>query len=106
MSEKVFDLLIINGKIVSPEGIRENYLAVKDGKIAEEGVNPEGLKATRVIDAKGKYILPGGIDDHVHFRDPGDDLTYKEDALTGSRVPASAAATVAAATTSRSLEAQ
>ena len=88
MSEKVFDLLIINGKIVSPEGIRENYLAVKDGKIAEEGVNPEGLKATRVIDAKGKYILPGGIDDHVHFRDPGDDLTYKEDALTGSRAAA------------------
>ena len=77
MSEQVFDLLIINGKIVSPEGIRENYLAVKDGKIVEEGVNPEGLKATRVIDAKGKHILPGGIDDHVHFRDPGDDLTYK-----------------------------
>ena len=88
MSEKVFDLLIINGKIVSPEGIRENYLAVKDGKIVEEGVNPEGLKATRVIDAKGKYVLPGGIDDHVHFRDPGDDLTYKEYATTGSRAAA------------------
>ena len=61
---------------------------MKDGKIAEEGVDPEGLKATRVIDAKGKYILPGGIDDHVHFRDPGDDLTYKEDATTGSMAAA------------------
>lgn len=88
MSEKVFDLLITNGSIVSPEGIRQGYLAVKDGKIAEEGTNPEGVKAARVIDAKGKYILPGGIDDHVHFRDPGDDLTYKEDTTTGSMAAA------------------
>lgn len=88
MNEKAFDLLIINGSIVSPDGIRQGYLAVNDGKIVEEGINSEGLKAARIIDAKGKYILPGGIDDHVHFRDPGDDLTYKEDSATGSMAAA------------------
>ena len=41
---------------------------------------PEGIKE---IDAKGKHILPGLIDGHVHFREPG--LTHKEDFGTGSR---------------------
>ena len=42
--------------------------------------------ADKVIDAKGCYVVPGLIDLHVHFRDPG--LTYKEDIETGSRAAA------------------
>lgn len=44
---------------------------------------PADAPADRVIDAKGLHLLPGVIDDHVHFRDPG--LTHKEDLRTGSR---------------------
>ena len=84
MSEKMFDLLITNGTIVTPDSQYQGFIAVKDRKIVEMGTDPTGLTADRVIDATGKHILPGGIDDHVHFRDPGDDLTYKEDATTGS----------------------
>lgn len=88
MSNKKFDILIKNAKIVSSSAIRDGYLAVKDGKIAETGLDAEGITAERVIDASGKYLMPGGIDVHVHFRDPGDDLTYKEDATTGSMAAA------------------
>lgn len=87
MSKK-FDLLIKNASIVSSSAIRQGYLAIKDGKIAEEGLDAEGITADRIVDAAGKYVMPGGIDIHVHFRDPGEDLTYKEDAITGSMAAA------------------
>ena len=85
---KYFDMLIKNAEIAGPDGIRRGYLAVKDGKIAERGIDPQDISAKRVIDAEGKVVMPGGIDDHVHFRDPGEDLTYKEDASTGSMAAA------------------
>ena len=68
---------------------------VKDGKIAKiirEGVDdlssdPEissfDLELAYEIDATGKYLIPGIIDEHVHFREPG--LTYKADIYTESR---------------------
>ena len=88
MSENKYDLLIKNASIVSPNGIRSGYLAIKNGRIVAEGLDAKDLTADRIVDASGKYVLPGGIDDHVHFRDPGDDLTYKEDATTGSMAAA------------------
>lgn len=90
MKEQKYDLLITNASIVSSDGIREGYLAVKDGKIVEEGKDWTGLEelSGRVIDATGKLVMPGGIDEHVHFRDPGEDLIYKEDAYTGSMAAA------------------
>ena len=48
-----------------------------------------------MIDAKGKYVMPGFIDLHVHFRDPG--LTYKEDIITGSRAAAAGGVTTVCA---------
>ena len=39
-------------------------------------------KTTNIIDAEGKYLIPGAIDDQVHFREPG--LTHKENIKTGS----------------------
>lgn len=65
------DLAVINGMayvdgMFSPVdiGIRDEKFAV----IASRGLLGE---ADRVIDAAGKYVIPGGIDTHVHFRDPG-----------------------------------
>lgn len=58
---------------------------VKDGKIDRilKGEEPFGCGSETVIDAKGKYLLPGLIDEHVHFREPG--LTQKADLYTESR---------------------
>ena len=53
--------------------------------IVEKGENIE-KEADKVIDAKGCFVMPGLIDLHVHFRDPG--LTYKEDIITGSMAAA------------------
>ena len=73
------EILIKNGIIVN-EG--KQYLAdilVKGGKI--EGIykdsSPEPSQETVILDASGKYIIPGVIDDQVHFRQPG--LTHKAD---------------------------
>lgn len=72
-------LLIYGGTIVN-EGVRfQGYIVVAGDRIAEIGYGsdpPEGFDGT-VIDATGQLVLPGVIDDQVHFREPG--LTYKAD---------------------------
>lgn len=50
------------------------------------GADISGITADRIIDARGQYLIPGCIDDHVHFRDPG--LTHKADMYTESRAAA------------------
>lgn len=83
------DLLIKNGIVVSPEGRSKVDIAVKEGKVAalKATTSPEEeQKAGKVIDAKGLYVLPGCMDPHVHFRDPGH--TNKEDFATGSAAAA------------------
>lgn len=86
------DLVIRNGKIVTPQGIYEgDDIAVEKGEIVaieKQGSSPE---AKENIDAKGKYVLPGIIDVHVHFREPG--YTYKEDFETGSMAAAAGGVT-------------
>ncbi len=71
------------GKIVTPQEVFEGYVVVKDGKIAaiEKKSLYEGELET--IDLEGKYLFPGLIDVHVHFRTPG--MTQKEDWTTGSK---------------------
>jgi dihydroorotase len=61
---------------------------IKDQRIAAiiRGTDVTGLTADHIIDAKGQYLIPGCIDDHVHFRDPG--LTHKADMHTESRAAA------------------
>ncbi len=73
----MYDLLIKNGKIVTPEAIEDGNVAVKDGKIAailSPGIEPE---AEKVIDAAGKFVFPGAIDTHAHLNDPG--YEWRED---------------------------
>lgn len=80
-------LIIKNGRVLNPS---ENIDSIMD-ILVEDGVIKRKEKsidcnADKVIDAGGCYVMPGLIDLHVHFRDPG--LTYKEDIESGSRAAA------------------
>lgn len=73
--------LIRNATTVLPSGTQQADVLIEDSKIL--GIDPPGGAACdETIDAEGLHLLPGIIDDHVHFRDPG--LTHKEDLHTGS----------------------
>ena len=76
------DLVLKNCKLIGEIG--DYHIKVDDGKIADISKSP--LNADEVIDIKGNYVLPGFIDPHIHFRDPG--LTQKEDFRTGSEAAA------------------
>ncbi|MCB8888992.1 allantoinase AllB [Vreelandella malpeensis] len=70
------DLVIINGQVVSHESTFFAAIAIKDGKIIAVGDASSMPDAKDVLDAKGMHLLPGAIDVHVHFREPG--YTHKE----------------------------
>jgi dihydroorotase len=77
MSVARADLVIHNGRIVHPDGIVDASLAIRDGRILAIGAPDSMPQAAETMDATGLHILPGAIDVHVHFRDPG--YTHKED---------------------------
>jgi dihydroorotase len=76
------DLVVKNGHVVTPQQTFEGGVAISGGTIVAVGASDSLPDGTQVIDVKGQHILPGLIDAHVHFRDPG--LTHKEDFATGS----------------------
>src|SRR5690348_17054914 len=74
--------LIKNASVVFPEGIRTVSVVMEEEKIAD--IDPAAqLRVDETIDAAGLHLLPGVIDDQVHFREPG--LTHKEDLAAASR---------------------
>ncbi len=76
------ELVIRNARLVLPEGVVAGGLSVEGGCIAE--VSRSKLpKGEQDIDAKGKLVMPGAIDSHVHFYDPN--YTHREDFESGSR---------------------
>ena len=78
----MFDLVIQNCKIINENKIIEADIAVKNARI--ELINSEiSSEAKEIIDVNGRYVIPGLIDDQVHFREPG--LTHKGDIATESR---------------------
>ena len=77
------DILIKGGHVINPATKRDEVADVRfeNDEIAEIGKNLKAKKTDRVIQAKGYYVMPGFIDMHVHFRDPG--FEQKEDIYTG-----------------------
>lgn len=68
-------LLIRNARLVNEGKTVETDVLVKDGFIEKIGSGLSDQSANQIIDANGQYLLPGVIDDQVHFREPG--LTHK-----------------------------
>lgn len=77
-------ILIKNARIVNEGAIKEGDVYIVDGVIMEiaDSISAKSPDLT-IVDAEGNYLLPGLIDDQVHFREPG--LTHKETIETGSR---------------------
>ncbi|MDR5589290.1 dihydroorotase [Christiangramia sp. SM2212] len=77
-------VLIKNAKIVNEGKIFDGDVFIEDGIISEisESISAKSPDVN-IFDAEGTYLLPGLIDDQVHFREPG--LTHKESIETGSR---------------------
>jgi dihydroorotase len=78
----MYDLILKNCRIVNENKIIESDIAIKNNRIEliQDSIDSETKK---IIDVEGKYVLPGLIDDQVHFREPG--LTHKGDIATESR---------------------
>ena len=76
-------ILILNARIINEGKVFEGDVLTKGPYIEKIGTNLQSQTADRVVDAKGKILLPGVIDDQVHFREPG--LTHKGTILTESR---------------------
>ncbi len=82
-------LLIQGGHIVNEGRVQDGDIVVEDGIIS--AISPHTSDFDEVIDATGCYVLPGIIDDHVHFREPG--LTDKADIDTESQAAAAGGVT-------------
>lgn len=74
--------LIVNARLVNEDREYEGDLRIEKGRIAEIGGGLSAREGDAVVDAAGRLLLPGMIDDQVHFREPG--LEYKADMATES----------------------
>ena len=79
---ETFDLILKGGTVVNQDGEGLRDLGIRDGRFA--GIGDLSLaSAGETVDCRGLHLLPGVMDTHVHFREPG--LTHKEDLESGSR---------------------
>ena len=85
--------LIKGGTLVNEGRLFDGSILIEDSRIAQIYTEPHTPEASydEVIDASGCFVLPGIIDDHVHFREPG--LTAKADIETESRAAAAGGVT-------------
>jgi len=84
------ELLIKNGKIPQGDRMVEASILVSNGKIV--GFAQGDVDADQVIDVKGNLVLPGCIDSHTHFNDPG--FTHRETFATGTQSAAAGGITM------------
>jgi dihydroorotase len=87
-------LILLNGRMIDPANSldRQADVWIQDGRIVQSGgVIPSGAK---VLDLRGKWVVPGLIDMHVHLREPGEE--YKETIETGTRAAAAGGFTAVA----------
>jgi len=85
-NKTVNKLLITNARLVNEDSIRDTDLLIAGDRIEKIDSGISAPDGATVIDAGGKYLLPGMIDDQVHFREPG--LTAKGDLATESAAAA------------------
>ena len=78
----MYDLLILNGRIVNEHQQFEGDILIHAGHIQQIGPDLQHLAAKTTLDVGNQLIIPGMIDDQVHFREPG--LTHKADIATES----------------------
>src|SRR5260221_9926399 len=83
-----FDPLIVKGTVVTAADTYAADVALSGGKITAIGAGLPRDSATRIIDAKGRYVLPGGIDVHTHLDMPFGGTTSADDFETGTRAAA------------------
>lgn len=88
------DLAVVNGVLVTPTETRRGGVAIEAGRIVAVGLDRYLPKAKETLDVGSRHILPGLLDVHVHFRDPG--FTHKEDFLSGSSAAAAGGITTVA----------
>lgn len=87
----MYDLILKGGTVVEPHQVTHSDIAVKDGKIVQ--IAPEIVNQdSPTVELKGKIVLPGAIDAHVHFNEPGN--VDWEGIETGSRMLAAGGATL------------
>ena len=83
-----FDTIIRNGTIVTATDTYPADIAVTNGKIAAIGTDLPTQDTPHLLDAKGKLLLPGGIDVHTHLDMPFGGTTSADDFETGTRAAA------------------
>src|SRR2546422_11616901 len=83
-----FDTIIANGKVVTATDTYLADIAISAGKIEVIGQSRPRDNAGKIIDAAGKYVLPGGIDVHTHLDMPFGGTTSSDDFETGTRAAA------------------
>jgi dihydroorotase len=86
MTTRPFDLAITGGTIVTPEGRFAGDIGITGETIAAISAPGRLGPARETLDATGLHVLPGAIDVHVHFREPG--MEHKEDWDTGTAAAA------------------
>jgi dihydropyrimidinase len=83
-----FDTVIINGRVVTATDTYASDVAIANGKITAIGQNLPRDNATKIVDAAGKYVMPGGIDVHTHLDMPFGGTNSADDFETGTRAAA------------------
>jgi dihydroorotase len=86
MSVQPFDLAVIGGTVATHESVFRADVGIRGDEIAAIAAPGALGPAREALDAAGLHILPGAIDVHVHFRDPG--MSHKEDWDTGTAAAA------------------
>lgn len=87
------DLVVKNARLVTETGTLFGGLAISDGRIEQILPAESAIQAEEVFDAQGKVVLPGLVDDHVHFSEPG--RTHWEGYETGCKAAAAGGITTA-----------
>lgn len=76
------DLVIAGGTLITAEQIRSADIGIQGGVIREIG---ENLSGTEIVDARGLYVVPGGVDPHVHLQMPQGDVYSSDDWRSGTK---------------------